>query len=248
MPARRSFRLRLTKGLASPIQVSIAPAAVAAHGGVRLLLINMATITAIKQQKRDPQRVNLYLDGEYAFPLAKIVAAWLKVGQELDPQKIASLQNKDEAEKAFQRALLFISHRPRSRAEVQRRLKEQHTAPELAASIIARLEEGGLLDDGDFARRWVADRAELHPRAARLMRLELRQKGVADELIAEALEGLDDSQLALQAARRKAHQLARLDWPAFRTKLSAHLGRRGFDYHNAAEACQQVWQELQATH
>ncbi|MCW5879171.1 MAG: RecX family transcriptional regulator [Anaerolineales bacterium] len=208
----------------------------------------MATITAIKQQKRNPQRVNLYLDGEYAFPLAKIVAAWLKVGQELDAQKIASLQNNDAAEKAFQRALLFISYRPRSRAEVQRRLSEQQTPAELAASIIVRLEEGGLLDDAGFARRWVADRAELHPRAARLMRLELRQKGIAENLIAEALEGLDESQLALQAARRKAHQLARLDWQAFRTKLSAHLGRRGFDYHSAAEACQAVWQELQATH
>ncbi|MCW5876636.1 MAG: RecX family transcriptional regulator [Anaerolineales bacterium] len=207
----------------------------------------MATITAIKQQKHNPQRVSVYLDGEYAFPLAKIVAAWLKVGQQLDTQKIHALQNEDEAEKAFQRALRFISYRPRSQAEVQRKLAEHRVPAELAANIIARLQEGGLLDDADFAQRWAADRAELHPRGARLIRMELRQKGIAEEHIAPALDGLDEAGLARAAASRKARQLARLDWPEFRTKLFAHLGRRGFDYETAAEACQAAWQELQET-
>lgn len=207
----------------------------------------MATITAIKQQKRNPHRVNIYLDGEYAFPLAKIVAAWLKVGQQIDPQKMEALQDSDEAEKAFQRALLFLSYRPRSQAEVERRLREQDTPEALIVSIVARLQAGGLLNDADFARRWVADRVELHPRGARLLRLELRQKGIAEEHIAPTLQDLDESTLALQAARRKARQLARHDWQAFRTKLSAHLGRRGFDYQTAADACQTAWQELHET-
>ena len=51
----------------------------------------MAKITAIVSQKGDPDRVNIHLDGEYAFGLAKIIAAWLKVGQELGEEKIASL-------------------------------------------------------------------------------------------------------------------------------------------------------------
>ena len=48
----------------------------------------MKKITGIQAQKRSPNRVNIYLDGEYAFGLAQIVAAWLRVGQELDEKKI----------------------------------------------------------------------------------------------------------------------------------------------------------------
>ncbi len=50
-------------------------------------------ITAIEPQQKNPQRVNIYLDGEFAFGLAAVVAAWLKVGQELGEEKIASLKD-----------------------------------------------------------------------------------------------------------------------------------------------------------
>ena len=207
-------------------------------------MINMATVTAIKQQKRNPQRVNIYLDGVYAFPLAKIVAAWLKVGRELSPEKIAALQGEDEAEKAFQRCLNFLSYRPRSQAEVERNLRK-HAVPEaLITPIIERLKNAKLLDDADFARRWVEDRAAFRPRGAYALRLELRQKGVGEAGIVQALESLDETELARQAAMRKARQLVGLDWPAFRAKLSAFLARRGFAYAIVAEVCRETWDGL----
>jgi len=55
-------------------------------------------ITAIEPQQKNSQRVNVYLDGEFAFGLASILAAWLKVGQELSEEKIASLKTDDESE------------------------------------------------------------------------------------------------------------------------------------------------------
>ena len=51
----------------------------------------MKKITALTAQKRNPNRVNIYIDGEYAFSLARIVAAWLRVGQELDEEKLKKL-------------------------------------------------------------------------------------------------------------------------------------------------------------
>ncbi|MEX1143302.1 MAG: RecX family transcriptional regulator [Anaerolineales bacterium] len=204
----------------------------------------MATLTAIKQQKRNPQRVNIYLDGVYAFPLAKIVAAWLKVGQELSPEKIAALQTEDEAEKAFQRSLNFLSYRPRSQAEIERNLRKHDIPEDLIAPVIERLKAAKLLDDADFARRWVENRGAFRPRGALALRLELRQKGVADARIAQALKGLDETKLARQAAMRKAGQLAELDWQAFRTKLSAFLARRGFGYEIVAEICRESWENL----
>ena len=203
-----------------------------------------STITAIKQQKRNPQRVNIYLDGTYAFPLAKIVAAWLKVRQRLSPEKVQELQAQDESEKAFQRAVNFLSYRPRSQAEVERKLRRHEVAEALIPEIIERLKRGNLLNDADFARRWVEDRSTFRPRGAYALRAELRQKGVANEAIDPAISDLNETELARQAALRKARQLSQLEWPEFRQKLSSHLSRRGFGYETIAEVCKETWNEL----
>ncbi len=202
------------------------------------------TITAITQQKRSPQRVNIYLDGEFAFPLAKIVAAWLNVGQTLTPEKIEELKSQDGVEAALQRALNFISYRPRSQAEVERNLRKHEVAEEVILAVIERLKAGHLLDDCDFARRWVEDRAAFKPRGAYALRAELRQKGLPDGIIEEALQSLDEAVLARQAAQRKLRQLKGLDWVDFRNKLSAHLARRGFGYELVAEVCREAWESL----
>lgn len=199
------------------------------------------TITALTQQKRNPNRVNVHLDGAYAFPLAKIVAAWLKVGQTLSAEKIEELKGKDGVEAALQRALNFISYRPRSVAEVERRLQKHEVPADVVAAVVERLKANGQLDDGDFARRWLEDRAAFKPRGARALRLELRQKGMGDELIDETLQTLDESTLARQAAQRKLRQLHGLDWETFRNKLGAHLARRGFGYELVAEVCREAW-------
>ena len=83
-------------------------------------------ITALKLQKRNKDRVNVYLDDEFAFGLSRIVAAWLRTGQELTEEKIAELQAQDNVEVALQRALNFLSYRPRSEEEVRRNLTYRH--------------------------------------------------------------------------------------------------------------------------
>lgn len=203
-----------------------------------------STITAIKQQKRNPQRVAVYLDGIYAFPLAKIVAAWLEVGQRLSPEKIQELKGQDEAEKAFQRALNFLSYRLRSQAEVEQNLRKHEVAETVIPEVIGRLKRGSLLNDSAFAQRWVEDRNTFRPRGAFALRAELRHKGVPDDSINEALADLDEPELARQAAFRKARQLGKLEWPDFRNKLSAHLSRRGFGYEIVAEICKETWNEM----
>lgn len=202
------------------------------------------TITAIKQQKRNPDRVSVYLDGVYAFPLAKIVAAWLKVGQTLSPEKLEELRDKDAIEAAYQKALHFLSFRPRSRMEVERNLRKHEVVEDDIQAVIDRLREAKLLDDADFARAWVENRSTFRPRGVYALRAELRQKGLSDEVIEESLSGLPEAELARQAAERKARQLTGLEWPEFRNKLSAHLSRRGFGYELVAEVCRETWQAI----
>jgi regulatory protein len=65
-------------------------------------------VTALKVQKHHPNRINVYLDNEYCFGLSRITAAWLQVGQELSPTKIAKLQADDEREMRGAVHLLFV--------------------------------------------------------------------------------------------------------------------------------------------
>lgn len=204
----------------------------------------MKKITAIEAQKKNSNRVNIYLDGEFAFGLERITAAWLRVGQELDEKKIGQLQAEDARERALQQALLFLSYRARSESEIRRNLQKHEIPDDVIEETLERLRRDGLANDDQFARAWVENRSAFRPRSRRLMALELRQKGLDDEAAKSALEGVDDEALAYEAAQKRATRFKGLEWSEFRTKLSGFLARRGFSYSVIASAVSRVWNEL----
>jgi regulatory protein len=161
-------------------------------------------ITAIQVQKKNPQRVNVFINGEFAFGLARIVAAWLKVGQDLSETKIAELKTQDQKEQALQRALNLINYRPRSEAEVRNHLKKYQIPEDTTTVVIARLRESGLLNDQQFAETWIENRAAIRPRSKRALRMELAQKGIDETIIKETLASVNDGQ-------KKARQLRMTD-------------------------------------
>lgn len=203
----------------------------------------MRKITAIEAQKRSPNRVNIYLDGEFAFGLARIIAAWLKVGQELSEEKIEQLQAEDARERAFQQALLFLSYRARSESEIRKNLRKHEIPEAVIEETIERLRRDGLANDREFADAWVENRKTFRPRSRRLMAMELRQKGLDDEDIQSAIETLDDEASAYEAAQKRAARLKGLEWNDFRRKLSDFLARRGFSYSVVAPVVTRIWNE-----
>ena len=84
-------------------------------------------------------------------------------------------------------AARFLEVRPRSVAEVRRRLRSAGYAAALVEGAVERLVELGFLDDAAFARAWVESRDRARPRGERALRVELRQKGVGREETDEAL-------------------------------------------------------------
>jgi len=202
-------------------------------------------ITALRLQKKNRRRVSVYLDGEYAFGLQSAIAAPLRVGQILSPDEIGQLRKRDSAEVAYHQVLNYLSYRSRSCAEIEGYLKRRKVAPEIIPLVVDRLTEAGLLDDKDFARYWVENREAFRPRGKRLLRSELRGKGVANAIIDQAIEGIDESEGAYRVARARARRLSQLDYQTFRRRLSGFLQRRGFDYGTVKETVTRVWQELQ---
>lgn len=205
-------------------------------------------ITALRAQKRNPERVNVYLDGEFAFGLARIVAAWLEVDQELSAENIARLQAQDQVEVGLQHAIKYIGYRPRSVDEVRRNLVK-HEYPDAAIEeILNRLQRNGLLDDRNFARRWVENRMEFRPRGRRALRFELRKAGIEEPIIQATLDEMltDEDRLAYEAASKYARKLKIDDRRVFFQKLSGYLARRGFTYDTAAAVVEQLWEESQS--
>ena len=202
-------------------------------------------ITAIEPQRKNPERVNIYLDWDFAFGVKGILAAWLNVGQSLSEKKMNELILADGHESAYQKALHFISYRSRSIAEVRKNLAGREIPEDLVEETILRLQENLLLDDLKFARDWVANRTDLRPRSHLALRMELRQKGIADEVIQQVLaENVDDDVLAFLAAEKYKHRLEGLDRLDFRKKLSSYLSRKGFNFTSINPVVTAVRSEL----
>lgn len=204
-----------------------------------------STITAIRVQSKNPKRVNVFLDGEYAFSLEKILAARLSLGQMLTAEKIEKLKDQDNEEKAYLRALHFLSYRPRSITEVQERLTKAGFSENAIQNAVQRLIEAKLLGDHEFSRLWIENRTLSSPRSKRALEFELRKKGVDRETIQNALSDLDDeTPLAKAAAEKYSRRLKTLPFDLFRKKLGGFLARRGFNYGIIAEIVPVIWKEM----
>jgi regulatory protein len=200
-------------------------------------------VTALRIQSRNKSRVNVYLDGKFAFGLAKIVAARLSVGQELDEAAVAQLRGVDDAEQTYERALKFLAPRPRSEAEVRRRLIQHKIDLTMIDAVVERLRAAGLVDDRAFASYWVENRAAFRPRSSRVLRAELRLKGLSDDTVREALARTDDEAAAYALASQRVRRVLGLPRDEFRRKLGDFLARRGFRFDLIELVVERLWTE-----
>ena len=209
-------------------------------------LVSQGIVTALEAQKLNKQRVNLYLDGEFAFGISLIEAARLHKGQTLSETEIEALRGRDAVLQVVDSAAHFMSFRPRSIQEVRQNLAEKEHPAEVIEAAINRLTAMGYLDDEAFAGFWVQNRGEFKPLSHRALRQELRQKGVADEIITTVLESKDEGEMAYQAASGRVRRFKGLTQRDFRTKLTSFLQRRGFSYSTSKDVVTRMIEELEA--
>ena len=207
-----------------------------------------STVTALVAQKKNPDRVNVYLDGKFAFGLAAIEAVRLRRGQVLTDSDVKRLQAADDVEQAREKALRFLSNRPRSEWEVRQNLLKAGYGDEAIDRVLERLRGVALVDDAAFVRYWIDNRAQFKPKGEVALRQELRRKGVDREVIDTVLEESEhaEDKAAIQAAVARADRYRQLPRREFAQKLGAYLARRGFDYETVREAVQAAWQAVHA--
>jgi len=205
----------------------------------------MSKITALRIGKGRKKRVNMFLDDRFACSLEVevVIQEGLHVGQELSASQIEALTGSNHFYRCLNAAIHYLGYRPRSEFEIKERLRRRGFDDNTIESAIAKLRERGLVDDVAFAQFWQENRDSFSPRSQWLTKLELRQKGVPDDIIAQAIDAIDDDDSAYRAALSKAQHLSQVDYQSFRRRLGEYLKRRGFGYGVINHTIERLWSE-----
>lgn len=205
----------------------------------------VSKITDLRTGKRRDKRLNIFLDGRFAFSLgAEVVAKEnLQIGQELAGNQIESLTGSDEFQRCLEAAYRYLGYRPRSESEIRERMQRRGFAAETIDAALTRLREQALLDDEAFAQFWKENRESFRPRSRWLTGLELKRMGVVNDVIEKVVAGIDDEENAYRAALQKTRHCTPVDYQGFRHRLSDYLRRRGFNYEVISHTVERIWQE-----
>jgi regulatory protein len=209
-------------------------------------------ITALVVQATDSERVNVFIDGQFAIGVSLQVAhdQQLRKGKVLSEADWERLAQAERSSQAWNAALRLLAVRPRAERELRDRLRRKNFDASQIDAAIKRLRTLGLLDDVQFARLWIANRQHLRPRGAEALRQELLAKGVdrqvVDEVIVGSISDDDERATCEEVARRVLHKY--IDAPdriAFNRKLGSFLQRRGFRWETIKPILDGLWRESQ---
>lgn len=211
-------------------------------------------ITSVSAQVRNPDRVNVSVDGKFRFSLDifQLTELGVKVGKEFSEEELTALEGESSYGKLYTKSLEYCMLRPHSSREMRdylwRKTRETKyksrsgelktrpgVAQEIATRVYDRLVEKGYIDDEKFARWWVENRNLRKGTSRRKLQAELQAKGVASAVIAAMLEDSsrnDENELAKIIAKK------RVKYPD-EQKLIAYLARQGFRYDDIKSALQE---------
>lgn len=154
---------------------------------------------------RRGERLRLDL-GDEVVELAAAVCPSLAAGDELDDRQLAALRDATADHDTREAALRLLAYRPRSNGELRERLGRKGFESARIERCLAGLRDAGLVDDAAFAEAHTREAVRLRPRGSRRLVAELRRKGVADAVAADAVQQvmLDEGAADVELARRAA--------------------------------------------
>ena len=215
-------------------------------------------ITDIQPQKRNPKRVNVFLDGQFAFgvSLESKIVNHLKVDESLIPKQVTELIFQDQVERLYDKAIKFLSFRPRSEKEIRDKLlqklrltdkadEEKKNFDRSIEAVIKKLQKIDQINDQEFARWWLQQRTQFKKTSPRVIKLELFKKGIKKETIDELFSetSFDPLELATAAARKKLRNYQKYEPKIFREKMGRYLASKGFDWEVIKKAVDTLSQE-----
>ncbi len=200
-------------------------------------------ITAVKPHKRKKNRCRVYIDGKFAFDIdgAAVEENNIQKGLKISAAAVENFKQRHKFSRALDYGRFLISYRKRSIKELSARLKKKGYSGSISQKVLNELEKCGEVDDMDFAASWIRSRRRSRPKGEFAIKNELREKGVANHIIEEALEKVnqdsppDRVSLALMACEGMLENYRSLDKTKARRRLRSLLSRRGFDFDTIKE-------------
>jgi regulatory protein len=142
------------------------------------------------------------------------------------------IQEDKVLKRARNSAYRYLTIRPRSCVEVERKLQDREFPPNIVSSVIDHLIKLGYLNDEQFARQWAASRVRSKGFGRRRLEQELRSKGVSRDTIKQTLGALfvdtPEAEVARKEADKKLRTLTRFGPEVRRRRLAGFLERKGF--------------------
>lgn len=195
----------------------------------------MPEITAIMPQLKDRERCNVYIDGKFycGLRLETAVRYRLQVGQHVDLAQLDEIQLENEKSQALDKALIHLTASMKTERQMRDFLKKKGYVDAVCDYVLEKLRGYGFVDDAEYSRQYVRFAAK--NKGSRLIALELKQKGVPQEAVDEALAGLEGEGEAARAVLQKYMKNRQLTRENL-SKAYRHLLSRGFGYDEAKEA------------
>lgn len=197
----------------------------------------MNEITAITAQVKDKTRCSIYIDGRFCCGLTMetVVKNRLKVGKIVSEEELAAMQLESEKNTAFDKALTFLSATRKTEKEIRSHLSKKGYLPAVIDYAVEKLREYGFINDEEYAEAYTESAAK--KKGGRLIRMELKNKGLSEESIESALSGLDEGQ-ELKTAKGilEKYMRGKTADNATLQKAYRYLMSKGFDYDTAKAA------------
>ncbi len=201
-------------------------------------------ITAITIQKKNKQRVSVFLDQKFAFSLELevVLRHHLKVNQTLTQDVMTQLIKEHDFAHWYNAALKLISIRPRAQKEITDYFKKHEVGEQTQIQVLTKLIDRKFIDDAAFARWFVEQRQTFRPKSARVIMWELKQKGVPTALAqqASAGSGVSEYETAISLITKKLPRWGKLPKQQQKQKIHSFLATRGFGW----EVISQIFKEL----
>lgn len=193
-------------------------------------------ITEIEPQKKNENRVNVYLDGAFAFGLKKevLLQHHLHKGDQISDQLIDEVLLSEEKSRAKEQGLRLLSYRARSVQELKKKLREKDYSERTVSRVIEDFLRVGLLDDQAFADTYARSRVVLRPVGKRLMRQELLLKGISEDIAEKSVDEIykkhSEEEIAESLINKRLERYRGEEPQTIRKKLSNFLSQRGFNW------------------
>ncbi|GAX05203.1 regulatory protein RecX [Secundilactobacillus pentosiphilus] len=198
-------------------------------------------ITKIEAQKR-AGRYNVYVNGHYAFPVSEdvLIRYRLLKGTELTADMIKTLESADDQSKAYELALNYLSYQQRTEKELSDYLVKKEVPETTVAPVMARLIDDKLLDDEHYAHSYVRTMKRTSDKGPSVIRRQLKQRGVKDELIDNALaedyQPNEQLERLSELVKKLKRQYQKLTPKIQRQKVQQRLVEKGFSFDLVGQA------------